>query len=218
MHEVCDDATTRGRVRLGGIAVDVLVIVEPDDQRCDSDTVTDSVAGYWSTNPGEEEGLDGTRFSPAIAQSLREIGWYEGRDVRDRVEAWVRQGPFWRWRAPTRPLLYALTPAALNVLREFGGIVNNPGDPGRTAARTPFRIYPVTGDEDLDRRFGQVLRLGEYIEKRVFQVGEVDNGMGALVVDDDGEVYLVGSDNLYAGKNIDEALAALLEGHSMGPA
>lgn len=162
--------------------------------------------------------MDGTRFSPVLHQLLRDIGWYEGRDVRDRVEAWAQKGPFWRWKAPSRPLLYALTPAALNVLHEFGGIVNNLTGPGRTAARMPFRIYPVTGEEDLDRHFAQVLRLGEYVEKRVFQVGEVAHGLGALVIDEDGEAYLVGPNNLYAGKNIDEALSALLEGHRLGPA
>lgn len=43
-------------------------------------------------------------------------------------------------------------------------------------------------------------------------VGEVEQGMGALVVDESGRVFLVGPVRLYAGANIDEALTRMLRG------
>lgn len=172
----------------------------------------------WLAKRGGLRTGDPTRFSPKLNEMLLDLGWYKGRDVSKKVDAWLDRMA-WAWTPdPDDPPAYALTPAVRRVLNEFGGIVSYLSGPGQTMGRTPFEIYPVTGDEDLSWWMGRVLHLGEVIEKQVFQIGEVERGVGALVVDEDGEVYLAGPDFLYAGENIDMALAALLEGHAMGAA
>jgi hypothetical protein len=159
---------------------------------------------------------DESRFSPQLDLRLLELGWFRGRDVRDRVDRWL--AAHWRPDPPSpHPEeeefpAYEPLPAALRVLYEFGGIGSNTGGAGITAAKTPFAIFPVTGDEDLEFWRGAIQALGGELEIRLFQVGQVERGLGALAVAEDGGVYLVGPANLYAGKDIDEALHRLLDG------
>jgi hypothetical protein len=108
---------------------------------------------------------------------------------------------------------YEPFPAALRVLYEFGGLGSNANGAGITAAKTPFAIFPdVDDDEDLEFWRGAIQELGGELEIRLFQVGQVERGLAAMAVAEDGGVYLVGPANLYAGKDIDEALHRLMDG------
>jgi hypothetical protein len=165
----------------------------------------------------EERGLvhtgDETRFSPELNERLLNIGWYKGRNIRDKVDQWLaKRSPFQEFDGPEDLLPYALHSAALDIMSEFGGVLSYSSGAGKTAAKTPFMIYPVTGDEDLEAWIGGIRALGEELETRLFQIGNIQRGQGALVADEDGGIYVVGPINLHAGRNIDEALTRMLEG------
>ncbi|HKT00950.1 MAG TPA: SUKH-3 domain-containing protein [Rugosimonospora sp.] len=175
-----------------------------------SDILQRRIAEYRAAHPGP--GAD--RFTSDIYEALRGLGWQPGRDVRDRVDPWLASWaddlaelPFERDGYPR----YEPFPAALAVLYEFGGLYSLANDPGETSAKIPFAIYP--GREDDLMQFAVVVQmLGDRIGQRVFQVGDVERGMGALVIDELGRVFAVGPVELYLGKDIGEALTRMLRG------
>src|SRR5262249_55046221 len=126
---------------------------------------------------------DPTRFPPEVDARLQELGWYSGRDVSDRVDAWLaRERPAFADAAFERDGYppYAPHPAARRVLDEFGGLRSLSSGRGIAGARTPFEIFPVTGEDDLTGLMFHVQELGRRLGQRTFQVGEVEQGMGAL--------------------------------------
>jgi hypothetical protein len=107
---------------------------------------------------------------------------------------------------------YVPIPAALAVMNEFGGLGSMANGPGVTSAQIPFAIFPTGRDDDLMQFVFEVQMLGERIGSRVFQVGDVEHKMGALVVDEQCRVFASGPIDLYLGKDIHEALARMLTG------
>ncbi len=77
--------------------------------------------------------------------------------------------------------------AAEAFLREFGGLTVDVSGPGITCARTPFELDPerARGEED---RF---LEWGVSIGRRLFPLGELDQGRFFLAIDEVDEIYLV---------------------------
>jgi hypothetical protein len=159
---------------------------------------------------------DSLRFPADVEWALSRMGWQPGRDVRDQIARWLspqrlgelRALPFERdgYRA------YQPFPAALAALSEFGGITSLDSGPGRTSARVPFRIFPTRPDDDLFTYAVDAVLLGARLGRATFQIGDVERGRGALVIDETGEVFVVGPAQLYAGKTIDEALIRFLQG------
>lgn len=146
---------------------------------------------------------------------LEALGWQPGRDVADRVQRWLARWvdeladlPFERDGYPR----YEPIPAALAVLNEFGGLASTANGPGITSAQIPFRIFPTGSGDDLTQFAVPAQMLGELLDQRVFQVGEVERGMGALVVDERGRVFACGPVDLYLGRDIHEALTRMLTG------
>ncbi|HKT00952.1 MAG TPA: SUKH-3 domain-containing protein [Rugosimonospora sp.] len=172
------------------------------------------IAEYKAAHP-ELQPAETDRFPPDVYEMLRGLGWQSGRDVRDRVDPWLARSvgelaamPFERDGYPR----YEPFEAALRVLYEFGGLVSMANGRGISAAQTPFRIYPVGRDDDLASWAVDVQLFGARISQRVFQVGDVERRLGALVVDELGRVFLLGPLELYAGASMDEALVRLLQG------
>ena len=152
---------------------------------------------------------------PEVDASLREFGWHPGRDVSEQVDAFLAERmdelaemPFERDGYPP----YVPIPAARAALNEFGGLSSLQNGPGISAAQTPFSIFPDGRDDDLVTFATQAQMLGESIGEPVFQVGEVERGMGALVVDGRGRVFVCGPVDLYLAETIHEALDHLLRG------
>jgi hypothetical protein len=179
-----------------------------------SDILQQRRRAYLDAHPELRPG-DTRRFPADVNEALLALGWRRGRDVRDRVDPWLASWadelaamPFERDGYPR----YEPFPAALAVLNEFGGLVSLANGRGRTAAQTPFQIYPTGRDDDLSSFAVDVQLFGARIGQRVFQVGDVERRMGALVVDELGRVYMIGPLELYAGGNIDEALVRMLQG------
>lgn len=167
------------------------------------------VEAYLDAHPELRPG-DPVRFPERVNDALLGMGWKRDRDLGAEVDQWLAP----RVAAlPPDPdgAAYEPIPAALAVMREFGGLASLANGPGQTSAQIPFVIYPAESDE-LAGYARLVRRLGQILNTRVFQVGEVEHGIGALVVDESGRVFLVGPTELYAGRNIDEALVRMLTG------
>jgi len=78
------------------------------------------------------------RFSPEVERALRQAGWYEGRIVPEsQLEQW------YAFKYECVPGYHRITPAALTVLREFGGLFIEQDAPGVTCYRESFRIDPL---------------------------------------------------------------------------
>jgi hypothetical protein len=158
---------------------------------------------------------DPRRFRPEVDAALLRMGWYAGRDVSAQVDGWLSGAlPRDYDRAFARDGYpeYRPTPAARAVLDEFGGLFATGGLTGVSRATSNFQIFPLDGKGDLTGFVFDVQELAERIGKRVFQVGEAERGMGALAVDEDGRVYLIGPVIYLAGRTIDEALSNMLLG------
>jgi hypothetical protein len=158
---------------------------------------------------------DRTSLPPDVRRRLEKMGWRPGRDVSEQVSRWLADWvddladlPFERDGYPR----YEPIPAALVVLNEFGGLVSRANGPGITSAQIPFTIYPAGHGDDLMQFATEVQMLGERLEERVFQVGDVERNMGALVVDEQGRVFASGPVDLYLGQDIHEALTRMLQG------
>ena|GEM_PF-2300634 len=170
------------------------------------------IDAYQAEHPDRQPG-DPARFPADVNGALLALGWRQGRDLGQQVDDWLATrvgegaGPSERDGPPR----YEPFPAAVAVMREFGGLASVANGRGRTSAQVPFTIYPAPGD-DLPGFAPDVQSLSQRIGARAFQVGEVERGMGALVVDETGRVFLAGPVQLYAGRNIDEALVRMLQG------
>lgn len=146
---------------------------------------------------------------------LEELGWEPGRDVSDAVREFLDEWtdelaelPFERDGYPR----YEPLPPAVAAMNEFGGLVSYLNGPGITSAQIPFRIFPTDEGDDLMEFISEVFYLGQAVGTRMFQIGDVERGMGALVVDERGRVFATGPMDLYLGEDIHEALRRLLTG------
>ena len=92
------------------------------------------------------------------------------------------------------------------MLNEFGGLASRANGPGITWAQIPFTIYPAGQGDDLMQFATEVQMLGERLDERVFQVGDVERNMGALAVDEQGRVLACAPVDLCLGQDIHEAL------------
>lgn len=165
--------------------------------------IQERVDAYRAAHPDLRPG-DPDRFPGYVDDALVGLGWARGRDIRPEVDDWLA-------RNGTGIPGYEPFPAALAAMREFGGLTSIANGPGQTSAQCPFTIYPTPSGE-LVGFAPDVQALGERLGLRTFQIGEVEQGVGALVVDEIGRAFLVGPMELYAGATIDEALIRMLEG------
>lgn len=132
--------------------------------------------------------------------ALRAAGWKPDRCERELVQ---------RWRTKLEyPGGFQMFPAAERILEEFGGLQASKDGPGRTCARGSFEINAELGWGEEDR-FGA---FSDFVDGRLFPIGEIDHGHAFLGVDESGVVYLIGDWLSRLGSDIYEALDAILLG------
>lgn len=141
----------------------------------------------------------GTRWSAETDWLLRRCGWQPGRAVPTGE---------WERRLREDDESFVMHDAARRFLGEFGGLDVVQRGPGRTAARSPFRLDPLVAlheseiFDDLSEQAGEPL----------YPLGAVDGGVSFLCMAPDGAVFLGMDDaGLLAGSG-DEALNKLIEG------
>jgi hypothetical protein len=147
------------------------------------------------------------RFSSKTKEVLEQAGWHEGRVVDDaQLEEWCAL----KWNYA--PGYCQIFPVALQVLREFGGLVINQHGPGITCARTPFFIDPVKalGIED-DNWF-----IDEWLwGMPLYLLGAKGERMppeDVLAIDPIGRVLGLTYGHILYGKTFDEALENMILG------
>src|SRR5215467_12295859 len=137
------------------------------------------VADFEAAERGAAGGdtADAAPVPTDVRQRLEALGWRPGRDVSDQVSRWLAGWvddladlPFERDGYPR----YEPIPAALAVLNEFGGLASRANGRGVTSAQIPFTIYPTGQGDDLMQFSTEVQMLGERVDARVFQVGNVE--------------------------------------------
>ncbi|MEU5778978.1 SUKH-3 domain-containing protein [Streptomyces venezuelae] len=147
---------------------------------------------------GISEALPGGCRSEETDRVLRAAGWHPGRSVP--TAEWERvlheRGGF------------AMHEAARRFLAEFGGLASEERGPGRTMARTGFRLDPLAAEWG-DEIFGV---LSEEAGAYLYPVGEADRRNTYLGIAPDGKVY-AGMDSVtLLAETADVALEKLIEG------
>ena len=139
-----------------------------------------------------------------VTAALRAAGWREGRDcVASLLE----------WKSSLAAEGFEMFPAAEAVLREFGGLkVVNRG-PGEELARSSFEVDPSLASGERDRFAAFEAPLG----KRLFPLGEVDEGHAFLACADDGKIYMLGDRLWFLGADVREAFGKLIIGLKAEP-
>ncbi|MBD0735738.1 SUKH-3 domain-containing protein [Streptomyces sp. CBMA29] len=141
----------------------------------------------------------GTRWSAETDWALRRCGWRPDRTVPTTD---------WERRLREDDADFVMHDAARRFLGEFGGLEIDQRGPGRTAARSPFRLDPLAALHESEI-FDD---LSEQAGERLYPLGAVDGGVGYLSMAPTGAVYLGMDDaGLLAGSG-DKALNKLIEG------
>ncbi|MBW5425509.1 hypothetical protein GKQ77_28790 [Streptomyces sp. BG9H] len=141
----------------------------------------------------------GTRWSAETDRVLRLAGWYPGRSVA--TEEWERT-------LHDADEDFEIHEAARGFLREFGGLEIHQRGPGRTAARSPFRLDPLVATWDRE-----ILDdLGEQAGKYLYPIGGIGRGVSYLAMAADGTVHVGMDDVTLLAQTGDEALGKLIEG------
>lgn len=199
-----------GRGHLGMAVNGDIYLCSADEETVDllAHDVHDALAELGRTpwalpdNPGEslpEPAAEvGTRWSAETDRVLRLAGWRPGRSVSTT-----------EWETGMREQEWPpMHDAARRFLTEFGGLVNDRRGPGRTMARTGFRLDPL--DARWDEEIFDV--LSEEAGTALYPLGSVDRGNQYLGMAADGTVY-VGMDTVrLLARTADEALEKLAEG------
>ena len=216
-HNVAPEPELRARIEQSKYrcpAVETAVVTRARaavDHR--ADLIQKQIEAYQAKHPELRPG-DPDRFDAYVNGRLVAMGWTRGRDISAELGGWLLPRVVElseKFSKPNRLPPCTPSPAAVAVMREFGGLGSLDNGRGETSAQIPFVIYPARNGE-LFNFAPDVQKLSETIGSRAFQVGEVERGIGALVVDESGRVFLVGPFPLYAGANIDEALTRMLRG------
>lgn len=139
------------------------------------------------------------RFSKTVELTLRDAGWFPGRNVRDQVGGWTRE---------LRSDGFESFPEAERVLSEFGGLNVHQEAPGVNCAREPFRVAPTLAAGESDR-FGE---FAEFLKTPLYPLGEASGGNYFLAIGESGLVFLLMQDVRLLGQNIEEALEKLILG------
>jgi len=148
---------------------------------------------------------DNNRFSPAVEQVLRAAGWFPGRTLPEsEVEKWYA----FRWKE--EPAYCYAHAAALQVLREFGGLEVKQNAPGITCYREPFCIDPLAALGIHDDGW---LFFEWDAPDRLYPLGCADRERDAvLAMTPRGQIFLLGEVLFRCGDTFDQALENLVLG------
>lgn len=141
----------------------------------------------------------GTRWSAETDWVLRRCGWHPGRSVSTAD---------WERRLHEDDEGFVLHDAARRFLGEFGDLEISQRGPGRSAARSPFRLDPLAAlyeSEIFDD-------LSEQVGERLYPLGAIDGGVSFLCMAATGAVFTGMDDPHLLARSGDEALNKLIEG------
>lgn len=147
------------------------------------------------------EGVD-ARFPPEVEEALRRAGWYPGRRVEENtVAVWCRELSAYSG--------CRVFPAAVEVLREFGGLeIDKPGaEPRADDENSTYHLSVKFWPSHLDAvtRRGWLAR--EWVLNEVlFPIGVYSVEEIFLAVSSTKRIYGFGYGMWFCGENIDEAL------------
>jgi hypothetical protein len=143
-----------------------------------------------------------TRFRDVTQRALERAGWFPGRSVNDFVaNAEVRLSPEFQ--------LFASARAAL---LEFGGLQLNPVGRGVNVSLARVVLEPTLAWGEEDRFGGYQPILG----KRLYPLGEYDNGHFFIAMDEAGAVHLIGVTFVTVAPTMDLALDGFILGDFEG--
>jgi hypothetical protein len=152
--------------------------------------------------PGAERELraDGTpRWSAEADRVLRLAGWHPGRSVPTGD---------WEGILHNADEGFVIHEAARRFLREFGGLEIDQKGPGRTMARSPFRLDPSLAKWDYE--VFEV--LSDEAETDLYPIGDLSQGNLYLGMSQSGAVYM-GMDGVeLLAETADSALDKLIQG------
>ena len=134
-----------------------------------------------------------SRFSEVVRNYLITAGWYEGREVFNKVK--IPEG-------------FKLFPAAIKVLREFGNLHIGECGKGKDCAKSDVRVDP-SWEEGLE------LLLEPYSVEFGFKlllIGRFHHEHSHLVLDEFGRVYALDDEFDPLATSFDQALEVLLLG------
>jgi hypothetical protein len=116
------------------------------------------------------------RFSNTVELTLKDAGWFAGRNVNDQVR---------EWNSELRSDGFEVFPEAERVLSEFGGVSVNQEAPGVNCAREPFSVVPTlaAGEGDRFREFA------DYLKTKLYPLGEASGGNYFLAIGENGQVF-----------------------------
>lgn len=141
----------------------------------------------------------GTRWSAETDRALRLAGWHPGRSVS--TEEWERV-----LREADEG--FEMHDAARRFLTEFGGLEFRLKGPGRTMARSPFRIDPLLAKWDFE-----IIDLqSEEVGTCLYPIGDADRGNFYLTMAADGAVHHGMDYVCLLADNGDKALEKFIEG------
>ena len=133
------------------------------------------------------------RFSDITKELLIRAGWYEGRNVFNEVHI---------------PKGFIIFPVAIEVLQEFGNLHIGVVGAGKQCATSDVEVNPCLGE-------GLEILLAPHetkLGRRLYPIGEIHNGHGALILDEVGEVYLFFDDLMPYATSFKQALEMLMLG------
>ena len=146
-------------------------------------------------------------FAPEVADVLRAAGWSpDRRQTEVQVAAMVKvvEGEVGRNGATIESF-----PAAIDAVREFGGIYVMQDGPGRDLRRRPFAINPTQVAATTET----LADLGKRLHTRLFPIGMEGQHESVLAIDEAGRVFALDHAGVwYLGGSVAEALATLVTG------
>ena len=136
------------------------------------------------------------RFSSETQRALIAAGWTPDRRVgiQHWVSALAAEG-------------FRIHAAAERFLSEFGGLAVDVKGSGLTVSREPFSFYPTSCSGEEDR----ISEWGDDLGKSFYPVGELGQRSFFLVIDEQGDIYLM-MDRVGVLGNGDRAIESLARG------
>jgi hypothetical protein len=133
------------------------------------------------------------RFPDEVCDKLVKAGWFPGRDVDFIIKGITRE--------------YSLFEKAELVLREFGGLKIGVNGRGRECATSKIEFDP-----ELGTGLAEATGLTNDDGKKIYLLGEVDDGHAYLIIDEDGAVYFYFGEYVCIDTNMDGALVRMMLG------
>ena len=140
----------------------------------------------------------------SVTAALHAAGWREGRDCGAALL---------EWKTTLAAEGFDMFPAAEAVLREFGGLKIISRGSGEEQARSSFEVDPLLAKGERDRFAAFEAPLG----RRLFPLGDVENGHAFLACSDDGKIYMVGDHIWLLGSDVLAAFRKLIAGLKTEP-